>query len=181
MILAHLTTLVSDACTTFIALTFAQSAWHKLSEFDSFTGFVADYQLIPERIVTGVSKSLVAMEAGILIGLAMDDTRTAAAALAVAAFLIYAGAMTLNILRGRSHIDCGCGRATQPLHWTLVVRSVALAGVACLTLLPNSSAASWVEGAIAIAAGLSLWLSLVLTGQVLANSARLRLLRLEDV
>src|ERR1700730_12208844 len=117
MMLVHLTRLVSDACTTLIALTFAQSAWHKLSELDSFTGFVADYQLIPERIVTRVSKVLVAMEAAVPIGLAMDETRATGAALAMAALLIYAAAMMLNILRGRSHIDCGCGRAAQPLHW----------------------------------------------------------------
>ena len=44
--------------------------------------------------------------------------------------------MTINLMRGRRFIDCGCGGATQPLSIGLVVRNVVLAIAAMIALVP---------------------------------------------
>jgi hypothetical protein len=55
---------------------------------------------------------------------------------AILLLLLYAGAIGLNLLRGRVLLDCGCGGRSQPISWWLVGRNLALAGAAGLALLP---------------------------------------------
>jgi hypothetical protein len=50
-----------------------------------------------------------------------------------ALLLVYAAAMAVNIVRGRTHIDCGClgfGTSRASLGWELVARNMLLAAVA---------------------------------------------------
>ena len=56
--------------------------------------------------------------------------------------LVFAAAMAINILRGRTAIDCGCfvGFTRQRIGWSLVVRNLLLVG-ACGVLLPPPPAA----------------------------------------
>lgn len=171
------TALVSLSATALIMLIFAKAAWHKLADFASFTGFVADYQVVPEAVVTGTSIGVVAAEVAVSLALAIPQTRFFGAVLAMAILLGYATAMALNILRGRRHIDCGCGGEVQPLHWSLVVRNGVLAGIVGLTVLPSASRLSLVETATAIAGGGLLWAVLVVAEQILANAAHIRTLR----
>jgi hypothetical protein len=173
--------LVSVSATALITLIFAKAAWHKLADFASFTGFVADYQVVPEAVVTGISMGVVAAEVAVSIALAVPQTRLFGAVLAMAILLGYAGAMAINILRGRHHIDCGCGGEVQPLHWSLVIRNAVLTGIVGLTVSSSASKLSLVETATAIAGGGLLWAVLGLVEQILANAARIRALRVEHI
>ncbi len=56
---AEFMTLLAGTAGAFTALLFARAAWHKLADFTEFTGFVADYQLVPEPMVRPVSWSLI--------------------------------------------------------------------------------------------------------------------------
>jgi ABC-type phosphate transport system permease subunit len=54
-------------------------------------------------------------------------------AIIAALLLVYAGGMAINILRGRTHIDCGClgfGTSRASLGWELVARNILLGAVA---------------------------------------------------
>jgi hypothetical protein len=173
--------LTSATATAFTCLVFAHAAWHKLCDFDAFMGFVADYQVTPEAAVAGVSRAVVAAEVAVPLALLTVPTRHAGALLAVAMLLGYAAAIALNIRRDRRHINCGCGGAEQLLDWSLVLRNVALAGIAGLVLLSNWPAISFVEAAIAVAAGLTLWSAFRVVEQLLANASRIRLIRTERI
>jgi len=50
---------------------------------------------------------------------------------------VFAAAMAINLQRGRSQIDCGCGHAflKQTLSWALVARNAGLAGLLVPSLL----------------------------------------------
>jgi len=72
--------------------------------------------------------------------------------------------MGINIRRGRSQIDCGCGRSQlrQPLGWGLVARNILLAALVMIHgVVPP---AGFVAGqvALALAAGLCLFLFFLL-------------------
>ncbi len=109
----------------FAAGLFASSALHKLRTFTRFTGFVAGYRLIPAPLVRPASAAMVTLEVAAVPALFLPSSP--AAGLPAALLLLYAGAMGVNLLRGRSNIDCGCGGAPMPLSPALVVRNLLLA------------------------------------------------------
>lgn len=169
--------LLSSTCIVFVALLFARAAVHKVSDFIAFTGFVADYNLVPERMIRPVSMLLAGAEVAVVAFTTLPMLRPMAAGLAIALLLAYAGGMAANLRRGRDRIECGCGGAVQPLSWTLVWRNLVLAAMA----LPGLGAASGgfgIGGSFAVViGGFTLFLAYLLAEQILANAAFLRLKR----
>src|SRR5262245_21207677 len=112
-----------------LALLFATAAWHKLRAPRAFTATLAEYRLLPPALAPGAAVLVVVVELAIVVGL-LAVRRTGLAAAAVL-LLVYAAAVAVNLLRGRDHIDCGCGPAArQPISGWLVGRNLVLAAVA---------------------------------------------------
>jgi hypothetical protein len=174
---ASANSLIAGAVGTYVGLVFAYGAWHKVTDFDSLTGFVADYRIVPIAVVSAVSRFIAGAEMAVPVALLFPQGRGYGALAAIALLVGYATAMTLNLLRGRKHIDCGCGSATQPLAWSLVARNCALAAIATLILLPaGASHLSVPEVITALGGGSILWVTLGAVGQVLFNQTRMRVL-----
>lgn len=175
--MSDIPSLLAAALTVFVSLIFARAAWHKLGEFTEFTGFVADYRLVPERLVIEASWAIVGAEIASVAMQLVPGGRQFGLAIAVLMLLAYAGAMAINVSRGRTAIECGCGGAVQPLSWSLVIRNAILAsfGLAAfaLPLGPMSPA----DAIAAIAAGFALWVGLLLIEQILSNASIARLTR----
>jgi Methylamine utilisation protein MauE len=169
--------LTAATAAAYTCLLFAHATWHKLSDFRSFAGFVAAYEIVPEWTVPAVSRMIVTAELFVTLLLIAPGRRGFGACLAIATLLGYAAAMTANIARGRNRVECGCGGAPQLLRWPLVVRNIALTGVAGLVLLSDSSGLSMSAVAIAIAGGFTLWTVFVLVEQILTNASRAQLSR----
>ena len=106
----------------------------KLKDMTEFRSVLATYRVLPDRVVGAGAWCVVIVEMATGIGALWQYQ--AAYAGAVAVLLGYAGAMTINLARGRRFIDCGCGGAAQPLSIGLVLRNVALAGAAMTALVP---------------------------------------------
>ncbi len=177
MIDATIPSLLAASLTVFISLIFARAVWHKLGAFTEFTGFVADYKLLPERLVPAAACAVVGAEA-ISIGLQLlPGGRAAGLGIAALMLLVYAGAMALNIRRGRTFIECGCGGAVQPLSWSLVVRNGLLATLALVTILLPLGPMGVADAIAAIAAGFALWVVFLLLEQILSNASVARLTR----
>ena len=53
--------------------------------------------------------------------------------------------MAINLLRGRTHIDCGCFDSTlkQPLRWILVLRNAVLVLLLVAAARSRETAAAW--------------------------------------
>ncbi len=177
MIDASLPSLLAASLTAFISLIFARAVWHKLGEFTEFTGFVADYRLVPERLTTAVSLAVVAAEAASVAMQLVPGGRLAGLGLSAMMLLAYAGAMAINIRRGRSAIECGCGGAIQPLSWSLVVRNGLLATTALAAILLPLGPMRVADAAAAIASGFALWVAFLLLEQILSNASIARLTR----
>lgn len=166
--------LPSATATVYTVLVFVRAAWHKLADFGALTGFVANYELLPVRWVSVFSRGIIAAELGVVFALALPEGRFLGGLLAVAMLLGYAAAMALNLARGRQRIECGCGGAPQLLGWSLIVRNVALTGVATLVLLPYESGLEMSQAVVAVASGFTLWIGFVLIEQLLANASHAR-------
>ncbi|MBF9151496.1 methylamine utilization protein MauE [Novosphingobium sp. 1Y9A] len=139
----------------------------KLRNRRVFPGVVANYRLLPEPLVAPVAVTLPIAE--VVIGLALFAGLRVAAVPAGLLLLAFAAAMAINIGRGRSHIDCGCGRPElrQPLSRALVVRNLVLAALLLPLLMPTPPVGSalWF---VALAFGVALYLLTLLANALSA-------------
>jgi hypothetical protein len=154
--------------TSFLCLVFARALLHKLGGFAEFVGTVRDYRLVPWPSAVAVVLSVA--EAAVVIGLLLPATRQTAAAAGAALFAGYALAIGINLRRGRTTIDCGCGGPGQgisPLH---VARNAVLIGFAVPVALIDSPALSHAAAPLVVAgAAILLWMTFLAFEQLLGN------------
>jgi uncharacterized membrane protein len=137
-----------------LALVFLSAGAGKLRHREVLEGVIANYRVLPRALVPLLSHTLAPVELLIGIALLVPAAATPVAEIAAALLLgVFALAMGINLRRGRSHIDCGCFRGTlrQTLRWELVLRNLALMGVAlvCAGLpLPAPGGAQLLNGVL---------------------------------
>lgn len=105
-----------------LALLFGVAAGHKLADRERFLAVVKNYDLVPERLVPLAGAAVMAAEIVAIMLLVLPPVRTPGAYLSVALLAAYALAIAINLLRGRTRIDCGCfgfGRHDR-IAWTMV-------------------------------------------------------------
>jgi len=126
-----------------LGVIFIQAAVGKLRRWHEFKGMLHAYELLPLWSEAFFAVCLIGAE--LLTGVALVTSWKAAFASVIGAamFLLFAGAMAVNIRRGRTSIDCGCFQSIrQPLEWRLVVRNV----VCAVAALVSAGVAEVVEG-----------------------------------
>lgn len=164
------------AATVFLILLFLRAGWHKVADYGRFLGFVADYRLLPERLVEPVARLLIGAEFAVVALLAWPSQSALGAAAAAALLSLYALAIGVNVARGRRRIDCGCGGTAQSLSWSLVIRNALLAALALLAAAGGSRLLGAYAAAAAVFAGVLVWFAYNLVEQVIANGNRRLLL-----
>jgi Methylamine utilisation protein MauE len=140
-----------------LALLFASAALHKLRDPRGFMATLADYRLLPARLAAAAGLALMGTELAVVAALVI--ARRAGLAGTAALLLLYAGAMAINLARGRRHIDCGCTgpAARRAISGRLVTRNVALAGLALAALAPVAQRGLlWIDGVTIAAATVAL-------------------------
>lgn len=126
-----------------IAQLFASAAWHKFKHRAHFKQVLNSYQLLSLSWVGPMALLLLAAESIAAVTLLLPPTRSWGGLLSALLMLLYAGAMAINLYRGRRLLDCGChfrGRK-EPISGFLVIRNVLIACSALLLVLPVSERA----------------------------------------
>lgn len=115
-----------------LALVFGGAAISKLQNAEEFHGVVRNFRLLPRAVDGPVAFALPWIELGIAASLVTGLGLTYAGLAAGALLLVFAAAIAINIVRGRTEIDCGCFRhgLRQRLSWSLIVRNVTLCAAA---------------------------------------------------
>ncbi|HLK13052.1 MAG TPA: MauE/DoxX family redox-associated membrane protein [Candidatus Binatia bacterium] len=163
-----------------LALLFLIAAAHKARDPGRFRAVLADYRLLPARLVAPAAVALPAVEGTLAAALCAPGQRAPGLVGAAALLLLYAGAMAVNLARGRRDVDCGCmgPAAHRPIAPGLVARNVALAAAAVAGLVPTAPRPLvWVDAVTAAggtAALAALWGA---AGRLLANRPALARLR----
>lgn len=121
-----------------IGLLYFMAARHKMAEPTRFKATLAAYQVLPAPLVPAVARGIPYLEMAIVFLILIPATREPAALTAGALFLIYAAAMAVNLGRGRTDIDCGCGGQPQLLSPWLLLRNLILAAASFVLLFPGS-------------------------------------------
>lgn len=115
---------------------FALAAHHKLKDRPRFQAQLADYRLVPAALVAPATLTLAAAEIVTALALLMQNSWHWSGPLAATLLLLYGAAIGINLLRGRAHIDCGCGDTPQLLSGWLLLRNAAMALAAALLAWP---------------------------------------------
>ena len=134
--------LIIKAISVGMGVMFLVAAYHKLAEGPNFRVTLLEYQLLPEFLVSPMSRVLPLVE--LLLGgswlLAFYQQSMTAIGSAIL-LGTYAVAIGINLMRGRHYIDCGCGfggksDSEQFLSGGLVMRNLILMALALITLFP---------------------------------------------
>jgi len=154
-----------------LSLVLVRALLHKLSRQAELTGTIRNYRLVPDGLVPLTAVAVVVCEACAALGLMLPQTRVPAALLACALLLIYAAAMGINLLRGRTSIDCGCGGAAHGISCLHVLRNLVLALCAVLVMASGSTRVPTGFALPTVTAGcvLALWFTFLAFDQLLGN------------
>lgn len=160
------------------AILLGASVWRKARGFDGFLAVLADYRLVPGWALRPAALAIASCEgalAGIWLVSPWHVEASILAGVGTALLMaVYGGAITLNLLRGRSWIDCGCGGGEQ-LSWILVVRNLVLTGFALLPIaMIDTGPPKWADLAVSVpilAVAAILYLA---TRTLLQNAAAMR-------
>lgn len=164
------------ACALALAAILATAASHKLRAPRWFASQLEAYALLPAGLLTPVARLLPLLEGAVALGLLLPVSRGFAALAAGALMLAYAGAIAVNLWRGRRDIDCGCAGPgeSQPLRPLLLLRNAALLGLALLAAAtPLTRELGLFDGFVAIAAAAVLLLLYAAVDGLLTNAPRL--------
>ena len=169
--IAALDPLVLMLATGALVILMLHASAAKLGDRDLFMQHLAAYG-VPDAALGAMTWALPLAELVAALGL-MTPWRALAAGLCAVLLATYAAAMAWQLAHGRRP-DCGCGGEPLPLSWALVVRNVALLGLAGLAALPSGDRAITAGDIAAVVAG---WLLLTLLyaafNQVLRQAAHL--------
>jgi len=116
-----------------LASVFLIALVHKLKEPAEFRVTLEDYQLLPVIFLRPAFFALVATELVVVCALLANTIFGGIAA--VALLSVYTLAIGINLIRGRTEIDCGCSgpAVRQTLSIWLVVRNIGLITLALIT------------------------------------------------
>jgi hypothetical protein len=118
-----------------LAALFAGSAVHKLIAWNEWQGVAQNYRLIPPGIGPFMAGLIPCAELLASALLVMPRERPLGGTIAAGLLWLYGSAMAINVLRGRTNIDCGCfgSRLAHGISAWMVVRN-AVMGTVALTL-----------------------------------------------
>lgn len=157
-----------------VALILLGAAWHKLSEPNAFLSALAAYRLLPAAVLDPAARVVPWAEIAIAVGLLVPVTRVGALFAAAALFALYGLAIAVNLVRGRSYIDCGCGGAAHPLSWGLVVRNGVLAAAALAVTVPTVDRPfDWLDAVTLVAGVLAFYVAYLMADELLRQASRM--------
>ncbi len=99
----------------------------KLRDVELFGHVVGNYGLLTERQARVFARAFPAAELVSGLGLILAPTLRASLPLSLAVLAVASGGVLVNLLRGRTSFDCGCGLGTQNISGGLLLRNLVLA------------------------------------------------------
>ena len=104
-----------------LAVVFLVSVSHKLRDYPRFKASLSAYRLFPQSILPIVAPVVVALEVAAVVAILLPSGP--GKWLAFGLLTTYTGALGVNLARGNTSIDCGCGDAPTPISGWLLLRN----------------------------------------------------------
>jgi hypothetical protein len=164
------------AGTTFLALLFVRSLMHKVSDVERFKGFLANYGVLPSAWLIVGANVLMGVEGLIVVLLITPAFNYLGALMAIGLLMLYASVIGLNVVKGNTRIECGCGGPAMHLSYCLVLRNILIACMGLPMVLIQNTKLPLIDATVAVACGAVLYLLYIVAEQLLANFNHLQLL-----
>jgi hypothetical protein len=126
-----------------LVFVFLRAAMHKMRNFHHFSTQLIRYRLVARSLIPTFSMVLILIEVSLVFTLLVASWRYPSL-IAAAVLAVYTVAMSINLVRGRNDLDCGCtgpAHFPQTIGWALVIRNTVLVIFALATALPMTSRA----------------------------------------
>jgi len=163
-----------------VAFVFAHAATHKVMDYTRHVAIVADYQVMPAQFVQLLAPLVILLEFAAAILVLLPATRPMGLILAAGLLLAYLFSIGLNLARGRTSIDCGCGWDSQkhPISGWLLIRNLLFIATTLSALLPLTNRSLHLVDWVLVAFASSAVIAVYYIGDLLiANWLKLRKLR----
>lgn len=93
----------------FLSLVFFSSSIYKISNFPQHVNTIFNYQVLPKKYVKFLAVIGIVLEVFISLGLFLGLFLKISSILTILLLLLYIIFVSVNLLRGRNNISCGCG------------------------------------------------------------------------
>lgn len=140
-----------------LGLLLGLAAVHKLRDPARFRSALAGYRLLPEASLGTAAVGVIGIELAAAVLVVLPAARPIGGLIAAGLMAAYGAAIAVNLLRGRTRIDCGClgfGKSER-IAWWMVGRNLVLAAAALAIRLPTGArtleALDWVTVAGTVA------------------------------
>ena len=118
------------------ALLFALAGLEKFHDRATFQFQLEEYQLLPKQIIPVASMGIIFIEIVIAVALLLPNA-IYGVLMGAALLMAYGMAILINLLRGRTWMDCGClGSTGEGLSYWLVTRNLVLSATLIMLLIP---------------------------------------------
>ena len=133
--------ILEGAMLLLLSYLFISACLTKIRDIDYFRESLSNYQLLPQSSVKAASLMLIVFEAILAVGLFIPALADATLLAMAGLLLAYAGAIAINLLRGRRSLDCGCMGPGQrkTITWKLVWRNIFLVCVVSTLLVMGAN------------------------------------------
>ncbi len=113
----------------------------KISNQRKFIQIVRSYELLPKRAAGLVGRILAVSELVVGSTLLLGFLQPWPALAATGLFSLFCGAVSINLLRGRREIACGCFELNQEKHltWNIALRNAAFSIIAATVAISYSN------------------------------------------
>ncbi len=170
-------TIIISIC---MSMMFGFAAAHKLTDIAVFKATIVEYQLVPLMLSGTVAVILIVAELLAAILVLVPAIRTYGLMIMAVLLFLYTAGISINLLRGRRDIDCGCsGPASRhELSGWLVLRNLVMLSLVLLATSPlTQRPANWLDAVVVlfsvmVTSGLYMGMN-----QMLAQAPRLAALR----
>lgn len=155
-------------------------AFDKLRDFAAFEGAIAGYRLLPSALQKPFAAVFVGAEVAAGALLLVPEWRAAGAVLTLAVLAVATLGVVVNLLRGNTDIDCGCGglaNTSGGLSWWVVARNGLPVLLAMIVLASAGQVARelvWLDGVTFFGAALALLGLYLVFSQLIESHLRIQ-------
>lgn len=158
----------------FVTLLFATALLHKLADARQFIDVFRNYQIVPQAIAKPIAYMVLLAEAVAVLLLIMRPAE--GGILAASLLAAYALGMGVNIMRGRTYIDCGCHwqvqkRGGHTLSLNLIIRNIGFAILALILYLTTMTPPTGADYMLGVSAAI-FFFTAYLVADILSMQAR---------
>lgn len=171
------TALPATMATLLFSYLFILAGCQKLSDIDDFRHALRGYQIVPGSWTPLLARVLPVLEVCAGLALLIPSARDPALMLLTGLLVIYSAAITVNVVRGRMEIDCGCAGPGQQqgISAWLIGRNAVLLSLAVLARsTPQAEAIGAVGWGVGFLGAVLAALIYHASNQLIANHALLK-------